>query len=400
MATYTKLSKISIDMDDNGHLIFLDSDGVSPEFLKLNQEGHLELWPQTTIEVTVDSEGHLQCTSFTDWILWEKYIGNSGGSGGGDDENYEAVQSYIAGLISDPAYHTDAVVEGDVTPLLASRDSPLTCQIQAIPGTEIHIGDLVEVLDEDWLVEEMYTDKLGIIHGVLWLCNRTIRFQNFSPTVHVRKCVIDNGLYRKKTTDPIAYVPHNTYELYLSIDSATEQLFIDKRLAVDLIYDDHNEVIIDAYKIMGIDLISKNHEEGDHLMVILLQNDVYNAEADSIENMLCDIYVEPDSSSEPDPTGSCNIIGKDVIRIGTTRKYSAAFFDEYGEPVSEITPVWTVNVGDNSSIVVTRNGTDNTVSISVPLDEALIGQYVVISLEDSAGDYGTFEKRVQVITVG
>lgn len=333
-----------------------------------------------------------------DWDLWERLL-NMGSQSAIDARELaieQSIEAFLSGMREDPAYQADAIVEGVPTPIIASRTSSIECKIKAPPDTDLHIGDMVECLDEDWLVVELYTDKVGILNGKMWVCNDSIRFQNHSTAVHTRLCVVDDGSYSKWNTDPIAYVPTNTYKIYLSIDTETRKLFIDKRLAFGEIYDSFGEKILEVYKITGIDLKSKNFGEGSHLMILAVQRDVYHENLDSLENNLCDVYVDPESSSLPEPTGSCMIVGRDAIRIGTTRTYSAVFTDANGEPIIGVIPNWTITSYDDS----VRRSSDLAVTITVPFDDDLVGKEITIEVTDPEGQYGSFEKKVQVIPIG
>lgn len=333
-----------------------------------------------------------------DWILWEKLL-NGGDPEETDPREYaieSGVEAFLNGMIEDPAYQDDALVDGVTTPMLISRESSLEASVKAPPGTDLDIGDLVDALGEDWLCVEKYEDKLGIVNAKLWVCNDILRFQNHSNTVNTRNCVVDDGSYSRRTNDPIAYVPTNTYKVYLSLDEVSQYLYVDKRIAFNTIYDPYGKEILEVYKIIGIDLKSRNFGEGAHLMVLTIQRDVYYEDRDNLEYTLCDLYI--DSNDEPTPalTGSCVINGRDVIRIGTTRKYTAVFTDSEGEVVSSVVPIWNATVPTG----VTTSVTDGVLSVTVPLSEALVGKEVEIVLSEESQAYGTFTKKAQVITVG
>ena len=332
-----------------------------------------------------------------DWALYEKLLGIGGIVADAREVAISgAVNVFVDGIVDDPAYQKDAVVGGEVTPIIASRTSTIKCSIKAMPGTDIHIGDMVECLGENWIVVELYIDKVGIINGEMWLCNNTIKFQNHSPVVHTRFCVIDDGTYSKKSSDPDAFVMANTYKIYITIDSATERIYVDKRLGLGEIYSNDGEKILEVYKVIGMDLKSKNYGEGSHLMVLTMQRDVYNPEADSIVDNICDLCRDDTATVIPALTGSCLISGKSSARIGTVRKYTATYTDVDGNTVDGIESVWDVNA-PNGVIVSTGGG---VCTIDIPLDSMLVGETIVVRVADKDGKYGSFEKKVQVITVG
>lgn len=336
------------------------------------------------------------------WDLWEKLL-NMGDGSSIDARKVaidQAIEAFLDGMKDDPAFQSDAIVEGELTPIIAARKSALECSIKAAPNTNLHIGDLVECLNEKWLVIELYADKIGIINGVMWICNEEVNFQNRTSNIITRYCVIDDGSYSRKTSDPVAYVPVNTYKLYLSIDSETTKLYIDKRLSFGKIYSPDGYQILEVYKIIGMDLKSKNFGEGSHLMVLTLQRGVYNADTDDIEKNICNTHIESNIKSEVKPEGTCSISGRDTIRIGTTRKYKAVFKKNAGntEVINVgIAPIWSIKAPLDITTVCDEDG---TLTISVPLQAALIGREIDIVLTDNNATYGSAEMKVRVITVG
>lgn len=330
------------------------------------------------------------------WPLYEKLLSNGSAVNRREVVINESVNAFVSGMVDDPAYQEDATVDGEKTPIIASRKSTAACAIKAPPSTDLHIGDMVECFNEDWIVVELYIDKVGIINGEMWLCNNILRFQNRSTAVISRHCVVDDGTYSKKSSDPDAFVMSNTYKIYITIDEATKKLFVDKRLAFGQIYSADGEEILEVYKIIGMDVKSRNFGEGSHLMVLTVQRDVYDAQVDSLSENICDIFVDNGDSTNPKTTGSCVIVGRDTARLGSSRKYTAAFTDANGEVVTTVNPVWTVTAPDG----VTHNASNTECAIEIPLDEKYVGEIITITVSDAEGVFGTYDKKVQVITVG
>lgn len=330
------------------------------------------------------------------WPLYEKLLSNGSAVNRREVVINESVNAFVSGMVDDPAYQEDATVDGEKTPIIASRKSTTACAIKAPPSTDLHIGDMVECFNEDWIVVELYIDKVGIINGEMWLCNNILRFQNRSTAVISRHCVVDDGTYSKKSSDPDAFVMSNTYKIYITIDEATKKLFVDKRLAFGQIYSADGEEILEVYKIIGMDVKSRNFGEGSHLMVLTVQRDVYDAQVDSLSENICDIFVDNGDSTNPKTTGSCVIVGRDTARLGSSRKYTAAFTNANGEVVTTVNPVWTVTAPDG----VTHNASNTECAIAIPLDEKYVGEIITITVSDAEGVFGTYDKKVQVITVG
>ena len=131
-------------------------------------------------------------------------------------------------------------------------------------------------------------------------------------------------------------------------------------------------------------------------MVLTVQRDVYDSHSDSISENICDIFVDNGDIANPQTTGSCVIIGRDTVRIGTSRKYTATFTEPSGAIVPIERPVWSVIAPDG----VAYRTLDGECTITIPLKEDYVGETIVITVSDEDNIFGSFEKKVQVITVG
>lgn len=329
-----------------------------------------------------------------DWQLYERLLGGIGRTSR-DNAIDNALNGFLSGIQDDPSYRGDAIVNGIQKPLIMSRVSTTECSIKTTIDSNLRIGDMIKCLDGNWIVVDLFVDKIGLVNATAWLCNNIIRFQNYTPDIYTKHCVVDNGTY-SKNSDQDALIMTNTYKLYIPIDSETERLHIDKRLGFGRIYSSQNEEILEVYKIIGVDNKSKNFGEGSHLMVLTLQRDVYNPQTDSILDNLCDVYKDVTPEIDSTQYGTCFITGKDNIRIGTTRKFVAQFVDKDGNIVDNINPEWSVD----APAAITYELFDDYISINIPLDSRLVGEIISISLTDTNNIYGICEKKVQVITVG
>lgn len=178
------------------------------------------------------------------WALWESLLSNGNeGMSERDVAISDGLNSFIQGMVNDPAYQESATVNGVETPMLVTPDSSIKCDLKAAPSTDLHIGDLVGVFGENWIVTELYVDKLGIINAVMWMCNDIIRFQNHAAPIYTKYCVVDDGSYSKIADSGIVRQMNNGYKIYLSYDDESKKLFVDKRLSLGHIYNDVGEEI-------------------------------------------------------------------------------------------------------------------------------------------------------------
>ena len=333
----------------------------------------------------------------TNWMLYERLLGIENKNAGVREHAInDAVNSFLEGVMDDPAYVSDAKIDGITTPIVAARSSTVKCSIKASPKTNIQIGDMVECFGEIWIVVELYIDRIGIINGEMWLCNHEIKFQNGSPNIFTRHCVVDDGTYSKRSSDPDAFIMTNTYKVYMSIDDATKMLYVDKRIGFGEIYSSDGSKILEVYKIIGIDTKSKNYGSGSHLMVLTMQRDVYDKESDSIIHGICDMFNTSNADTTSTPNGSCFIDGRDSIRIGTSRLFEVLYVDSKGTRAEVTDTIWSVVAPDGVAYSVN----ENICTLTIPLDSNLVGESVTIVASDASGMYGSFEKKVQVITIG
>lgn len=330
------------------------------------------------------------------WPLYEKLLTNGRSTTGRDVAIQEALNALLGGMTDDPAYQSDALINGTNVPILANRESTTEATIKAPPLTNLHIGDMIECLGETWLVIDLFTDKIGVINGKMWICNNVIKFQNRTSTIHSRYCVIDDGSYTTRSSNSEVYVPASTYKMYISIDEETKQLHIDKRLALGVIFNDFGDQILEVYKISGIDMKSKNFGVGSHLALITLQRDVFDAGTDDIAQEVCNIILPEDDIPSRNVTGYCDIPGKDTIRIGRSRVYPVEFYTSSGSTVQGVEAQ--LSVGAPQGIVV--DVFENECTVNVPLDPNLVGSIIELTASDAEGLYGIFTKKVQVIPVG
>lgn len=299
------------------------------------------------------------------------------------------------------AYQENALRNGEPQPLAAIRTDTNKCKITVIPGDKMCIGDLISVFNEQWLVMELYTDEYGVTYGEVWMCNHKFVYQDFDGNVITKDAIIDDGSYSKGSDKQISVVDGN-YKCYMSLDDESAVLFIDKRLAIDVIMDQNGSPILEVGKIRWIDTKTKNYGEGSHLLFFTLSEDVYNKENDSLDNLICDYKAETrdDSSNSESPEetiGSCLVInGRDSIRIGTSRTYKAIAIDDKGNSISAEDIVWSAE--GNDSIIIKPD--EEACIVSVPLNESMVGKDFVITCRSKSEKYKTANKQVAVTSIG
>lgn len=321
--------------------------------------------------------------------------------------------SFAEALQSSSAYQSDATVNGNSQPLVATRTSTKKCKVTVIPGTRLYIGDLVRVFGEYWICVEIYVDEYEMWYGELWMCNQIFCYQDHDYNIIHKYAIMDDGSY-SSSNDKALEVTDNGFKCYISLDDESKALYVDKRLAISTIYDAKGKEILEVGQIQWIDTKSKNFGEGSHLMLFGIKDDVFNAETDSIEELICD-YVEPPKVSEEDtenvpddgvadgdksetPTviGVLRIEGKNTIRTGSSRSYIVKAVRDDDEDATLPDDVECYVVPDNLGIV-TQHEDDNSWRITVPEKGALIGQELQIVCSSAGGQFAQGMITVEVI---
>ena len=309
-----------------------------------------------------------------------------------------AKESFAETIMRSPAYHPEAIRNGEPQPIVASRTEMRKCKLTVIPGTTVNVGDLIEVFNERWICVSLYQDEYEMIYGELWLCNIKLTYQDFSSKVINKYAILDDGSY-SKGKDTSLPVESNYYNCYISLDEESEALTVDKRLALDKMFDSSGNIILDVGKIAWVDRISNNFGNLSHLLVFGLKDDVYNAATDNTELMICD-YKHTDElpAEEQADTGYLVIAGKDTIRIGTKRKYMVSAVDSFGNSV-EIGERVTWSLSEMlDGVSITQDGAECAVNIQLNSD--LIGRSLQLICVDANGVYATAKKELVVIQVG
>lgn len=245
----------------------------------------------------------------------------------------------------------------------------------AFPGDKIEAGDIIECRGNRFIIAE----PPRILNNVIlcakgWLCNLELKWQNGIGDIIRRWCVLDSGVYSTtKTNDDQYSVPDKQFRLYLPFDDDTKKLYVDKRLAVDTRYNSLGEEILECYAITGFNHIARSY--GGHLIICELRSSLYNAERDNIQEKICD-YIYP-ASDESSDESKLSVVGRNSIRIGTYRWYSACI-DENEELNSDIS--WRI---DDDTKKISCNTDGSRLKVSVPDDTNLIGKTFKIIAESS-----------------
>jgi len=316
----------------------------------------------------------------------------------------------IIGLNSS-ALHTDAKINNVEQPILAVRTKAKECKLTARIGDEFCSGDLVEVFSEKWLILETYRDECDILYGKAILCNHLFRFQiGNNPTIIERYGVIDDGSY---LSDSNKQIPLETgyYRIYLPLDDYTSKIHIGKRFAIGTNYDKKGNEILSVIKVSWIDKKSYNIGQGSHLLVLRAEQDQYDRNRDNLSLSICDfiesdtpeapeepeIPDDPETPEEPTIATRCYIVGKDEIRLGTSRDYEIVVKDDDGNQIDLTGKTFEWQYNEIAGITYLVSDDTTRLTISVPMTASLSGEVITIVVTDAAHGFVVGTKDVEVV---
>jgi len=209
-----------------------------------------------------------------------------------------AVKTLTAIERNSAAYQADAKRNGELQPMLIVRMKPTECRITLFPDMQLFTGDYVDCFSDRWLVTEVFTDENTNRFAKALLCNHMFKFQNGTADIIKRLGVISdsNHLNRNERQLPLE---NGWYQGYLPLDDDTKKIFVDKRFALGTAFNNRGEQILSVIKVVWLDQTTANLSEGDSLMKLRLEIDVFNPQADNINKMICD-YIPSNSSTDGD----------------------------------------------------------------------------------------------------
>ena len=330
-----------------------------------------------------------------DWNLYDMRLTARGQTSADRQTNY-LQEDFEREYTKNPAY-TEVIHNGSRQYFLVLRSEvPYRYKLVAPPNTSLLVGDSIVAFGEHWIVFRTRVADTVQITGEMWLCNHLFRWQNFNSDIIERWGVLDDGVYSSTLMgDDSIKSKNKQFKILLPLDDDTRKLYVDKRLAIDKVYDSFGNEILNVYIITGYDSVADNFGTGAHLLTLNIRSDEFLRDKDSIEHLICD-YISADTTTTNPELLTCSITGSSYIRLGTNRKYIAKFFDIDGNEVSNITPVWTATPS-LSGITAANSGNDFIVTVTD--NESLSNQTITISLSDPDGLYNSSSISVDIINL-
>lgn len=322
--------------------------------------------------------------------MFEAYKGYLGING--DDSRSRNIESARNDLwkyaASSPDYQVDALRNGVSQPMLFTRGGENhSYNVICMPGDDLYAGDLIDAFGEKWLVMEARADATTHKTGRMLQCNHCFRFQNFTSDVVEVWGIIDQSGYSSTITGTHQMQKsEEQVAIYMPYNCDTMKIFVDKRLASHIGYDQTGRMILNTYRVTSCSPNSNSFNHCDHLLALKAVRDVYSDTTDNLELMICD-YIAPSSivPDEPDPELlPCYIQGTPELKLSRSRTLTPLFYKSDGcTPEENVTAVWMCPDIDG----ITYESTDGVLVLRASDDANLIGTSFEVVLSDEAGVY-------------
>ena len=270
-------------------------------------------------------------------------------------------------------YETEGVLQG-VSPETQTKgwQRQLLTRLRTISDYKY-----VKIYDEDykrwniWLIMTMPSNNKVYEKVVLYLCNYIAKWQDDNGNIIYQPFHVENASQYNtgEEGDKILTLGYNQLLVYTSLDNNTVYLNRTKRMFID-----YNNVNPLPYRITRIDTVSESYGES-RVICLVFTEDVYNPDADSIENWLCD-YIKPNS---PTPI-EIAYTGNPIIRVGGSAKTFTANTTE--------TVTWELITVAEQNKYITMTVTDNKCKIKCSNNELLIGSSIKLKCTDTSGNIG------------
>lgn len=263
-------------------------------------------------------------------------------------------------------------------------------KIKAKHSTPFNLGDYIEWGSQIWLITLIDPNEKTYHSGYMYLCTVPLRWQNSDGKIIERYAYSEDFTkYSSGTTgNNTITIGDNQYGLTLPIDSETRKLRRDMRFPID--FEDAEQPDIYELTNRKVNLNNNEYFGRGGTMIVTMSYDAFNATNDKRvlmdngkEVWICDykeVDADPDTPTQPenpDKTTDLRAVidGKETIRCGVERTYTALFTDADSNAVGDVNFSW--NVISDFAVEQSING--NEISLKVD-DEDCVDSFFILQL--------------------
>lgn len=280
-------------------------------------------------------------------------------------------------------------------------------KIKSKHSTPFNLGDYIEWNNQIWLVTLLDPNEKTYHSGYMYLCTVPLRWQNSEGKIIERYAYSED--FTKYSTgvtgNNTIQIGENQYGLTLPIDSETKKLRRDLRFPID--FDDAEQP--DVYDLTNRKVNLNNNEYFGRggIMVVTMSFGAFNATndkkvtlEDGKEVWICDykeVNEEPSDTTTPPENPdemtdlSATIDGRNTLRCGIERTYTAVFTDLDGNTVENVNFSW--NVVSNFTVEQSVDG--NKIELKVDDDSFIDESFILQLLVD-----GIVKTELEITVIG
>ena len=303
--------------------------------------------------------------------------------------------------------YKDVLLNGEETQLIINTGTkPYYKEFQSLPNQKVVMGDYVEWSNRTWLVYEADADDEIYTDGKMYECNYKLYWQDAQGNVISRMAFIQNASSYNNGEDENKTITlaSNQFMVWMPLDEETIILRNGKKMFID-----NYELAPSCYKLTRPDTVSMKFGEKGCTYYIFTQTET-NTDKDKLVELedgtkvwLAD-YVEIGNDTEDNPTPSdpdenpnemtdlrVVISGKNTLRCGIQRSYTALFTDTDGNVVDNVNFSW--NVVSNFTVEQSVDG--NKIELKVDDDSFIDESFILQLLVD-----GTAKTELEITVIG
>lgn len=274
------------------------------------------------------------------------------------------------------------------------------------PSQTIFAGDIVDCMEQKWLVLDVDPDRTIYTKAMMQLCNIKIRWISKKT-----KRIVERFGWAENVTKYSSGVRDSNMiqrtefqvKIRLGLDEETALLKRDSRFLLDLDREEFDTSNTsghpDAYILTNRDVFTRADGFGSKqskmggVVELTLTESLFNPETDNADLMIADYYVTEHIDTR---CLSAEIIykGDGVLKSGGSfKRFSAVFYEKDGQVNNDIKPIWTVAAQDKYRDYVITEQENNDIKIKIQDNGNMIGETIVLVLQDQDN---TVEHKINI----
>ena len=264
------------------------------------------------------------------------------------------------------------------------------------PGEEINIGDILFWNSMHWLVRVKDFNTAIYNKATIVCCNRQISWQNpDTKEIITRWCLATKPYTSNVDEGNTVTLLHGRYDIELPYDAETIAVPVGKRFMLDIV-GGHPM----CYKMVFPDVNTNKYQDSTGGFIEwTLESDEYQKANDRIDLMICN-YLDPEVPETETNLIRSEIVGRNEIKIGGSRQYTAALYDHDGNPLPPEASfiVWNLICDERYKPHFHIDTDHEKCRLLCDMKESLIGAELTLAIDCNDPYVKNAEIRIQVVS--